>query len=262
VPRGRSGTIIAAIVLAIGLGVGALGAWWVVRARPQPGDFIDAVAIPGGAVVVRGERSSDRTFVELYDGTSLRWRAMVPKYAGRPGVPAVGVSARSVTVRTVRGGLPYVFAFDAAGGAKLESFPLLDDGARGTANAYTLPHVATLSSGTGHGAEILANPDDPGGAIVIGVELDRRRQAWKGTVPWYPVDGWFAGDVLVLDGGKGRRAAFAMADGGQLVAPSGPAGLPPSPPPRHRILGDRELVVTPRSIELRDRQGAVVGTIR
>ena len=82
--RGRSGTIIVALVMALGLGVGGVGAWWVVHARPRPGDFIDVLATNEGAIVVRHEQSSDHAFLEVYDGSRLRWRGMVPRYAGHP----------------------------------------------------------------------------------------------------------------------------------------------------------------------------------
>lgn len=248
-PRIASGKIIVAIVLTLGLGVGAIGAWWVVTSRPQPGAIIDALAVPGGALVVRHEKSSDRAFLELYDGAKLRWRAQVPTYAGSPGRLAMAASPRSVIVRTLRGGKPYVFAFDTAGGAKIDSFPL--DGSQ-------LEAVATVSSGGRHAAELLG--DGAGGALVIGVDLDARGLTWRATVPWIPTNAWFAkGETLIVDGGPGKRLAFAGADG-KPVDP-----VPDSKPPqwRHHAVGTLGLEVTPQSVTILDRQaGTVVGTIR
>lgn len=245
--RGRSGTIIVAIVLALGIGVGSLGAWWVVKARPRPGAIIDALAIPDGAVVVRHERSSERSFVELYDRDRLRWRAMVPPYAGAPGRPALAYSRRSVIVRTLRGGKPYVFAFDTAGGAKIDSFPLDGDNLTG---------LATVSSGGRHAAEIVGQPG--GGALVIGVDLDARGLTWRAPLTWQPTAAWFAGETLVVDGGADRRAAFAAATGAPAAVP---AGAPPAP--TTHASGPHELVVTPQSVTIVDRATrATVGTIR
>lgn len=273
--RGRSGTVIVVIVLALGLGVGAIGAWWVVEARPQPGAFIDALAIPGGAIVVRHERSSDRGIVELYDGDRRRWRAMVPHYAGGPGRLAMAASPRSVTVRSVRGGRPYVFAFDTAAGAKLDSFDLAGE-VPPIAAAYTLPHLVTVA-GERYAAEVITTPT--GGVDVIGVDLEQRRLAWRIPLPWTPRDAWIAGDLLVLSGGP-QALALALADGTERPAPPGPVpGLPagltydparrelraaggasyPLPPDaavpaRHHVARELVWVVTPRAITALDVQ--------
>lgn len=266
--RGRSGTIIVALVMSLGLTLGGLGAWWVVHARPRPGEFIDALATPEGAVVIRREQASDHAFLEVYDAGTLRpgfaeasgagsyrlrWRGMVPKYAGRPGALAVAASRRSVTVRVARRGHPYVFAFDAATGAKLDSFDLTPE-APPDANVYTLPTVATVSDGE-RGAEILANPG--GGTLVIGVALDERRLAWKKTNPAPATDAWIAGDLLVVQTGATRQA-YRLADGADAPAPAG------DPPPHAtNVSGGRIWSVAPREITVIDAATrAIVATIR
>ena len=240
--RGRSGTIIIALVMALGLGLGGLGAWWGVHARPRPGDFIDVLATPEGAVVVRREKSSDNAFLEVYDGPTLRWRGMVPTYAGRPGALAVAASKRSVTVRVVRGGIPLIFAFDAATGSKVDSFALVPD-APPDKDAYTLPTVATISDGV-RGAELLAAPG--GGTLIIGTALDERRLAWKKTIAGTASDAWITGDLLVVQAGDARHA-FQLTDG---AAAAPPAGDPPAHPTN--TAAGRTWQVTPRAITVID----------
>lgn len=254
--KGRSGTIIVALVMGLGLVLGGIGAWWVVHARPRPGEFIDVLATREGAVVVRKEKASAHAFLEVYDGSHLRWRGMVPHYAGRPGAVAIAASRRSVTVRVVRRGHPYVFAFDAGTGAKIDSFDLTPE-APADANAYTLPTVATVSDGDlGRGAEILATPGGKD-TLVIGVALDERRLAWNKTVPGVASDAWITGDTLVVQAGTARHA-FALVDGADRPAPPGDI---PRHPANER--GGRRWAVTPQAINIIDAAtGDAMATIR
>lgn len=241
--RGRSGTVIVAVVMGLGLVLGVIGAWWVVHARPHPGDFIDVLAVPEGAIVVRKEKASEHSFLEVYDGSHLRWRGMIPHYAGHVGVPAIGASHRSITVRVVRRNHPYVFAFDAATGAKIDSFDLTPE-APPDPNAYTLPTVATVSA-RGLGAEILATPGGKD-TLVIGVALDERRLAWKRTIPGVATDAWIWADMLVVQT-VATRAALALSDGTDRPPPTGDI-----PPHQANVAGGRRWNVTPREINVID----------
>ena len=88
-PRTRLGWLGPAIVL-VGAAVAAVGAWYIVHARPAAGDVIDTIAIGDGrSLVVRRETKGDRAFVELREGDEVKWQALVPRYAGRPGSPGI-----------------------------------------------------------------------------------------------------------------------------------------------------------------------------
>jgi outer membrane protein assembly factor BamB len=254
--RGRSGTIVVAIVMSLGLTLGGIGAWWVVHARPRPGEFIDALATPDGAVVVRKERSSDRAFLEVYDGTHLRWRGMVPRYAGHPGVIAVAASPRSITVRVVRGGHPFVFAFDAATGAKLDLFDLTP-GTSPDPSGHTMPTVATVGDGH-HSVELVTAAG--GGSEIFGLDLEQRRLMWRRPLADRPEGAAWVGDLIVLRyGGGGRARALRRGDGSDAPVPPD-AGRDVAP---HTTAGGRTWRVTPREITVMDAaSGQVLGTIR
>ncbi|MBP8807264.1 MAG: hypothetical protein KBG48_30555 [Kofleriaceae bacterium] len=275
----RSGRLVVAIALALAFGLGGLGSWWLVRSRPTPGAFVDAIATPdGGAVLLRRERG-DRYFLEVHGPDRLRWRALVPRYAGAVGTPAIAATTSVVTVRIVRDGRPQLFAFDTARGSKLASFELLEDAVSDRAG-YTAAGRSTTFAG-GWSAEVLARPD--GTARLIAVELDAQRLAWKVEVAAWPDAVWLADGQLVARTGA-TLAAWTLADG----APTSPMSTtPPStapglviadrvvtwggaryaapadavaPQPYHAA-GDRVWIVEPSRVTALDRQLAVVRTI-
>src|SRR5262245_44149506 len=78
-PPQLSGRTVAVVVLTAGVAIGLAGVWWMQRARPRPGAYIDVLALGGDdAVAVRHERSSPRAFVEMIAGGRIRWQALVP----------------------------------------------------------------------------------------------------------------------------------------------------------------------------------------
>lgn|GEM_PF-6137785 len=224
----RNGRVVVVIVLALGLSLGLLGSWFMFYVRPEPGAFIDARGLPdGGAVVIRHERGVDNAYVEVRDRDGLRWRGLIPRYAGTPGTLAVGVSRSLVTVRVVRGDHPHLFIFDTSRGQKVASFDLAD-GLPPDAHAYTLPNLATVSFGE-RSIEVLARPG--GGARLILVELYERRLAWKADLATPPDEVWIAGDAVVARTGT-ALAAWAVPTGTPMPVP------PSSEPPGRDVDGD------------------------
>ncbi|HVK83872.1 MAG TPA: hypothetical protein VM513_07185 [Kofleriaceae bacterium] len=101
-PRPRLGWIGIAIV-ATGAAIAAAGIWFFMRNHPQPGAVIDELAIDADTkLVVRAEADGPRSFIELHDAGALKWRALIPPYAGRKGAPGVAWSDIAVSVRVVR----------------------------------------------------------------------------------------------------------------------------------------------------------------
>jgi hypothetical protein len=75
-------------------------------------------------LVVRHEAASERSFIELREGDTVKWRALVPPYAGAKGRPAIAWSDKAVTVRVSRNGRAEVFAFAMDTAHKLGAFRL------------------------------------------------------------------------------------------------------------------------------------------
>jgi len=139
-----SGRRVAIAVLTVGISVGLLGVWWMQRARPAPGAYVDVVALGGDdAVAVRRERSSERAFVEMIAGGRVRWQALVPRYAAGANGVGLAASADAVAVRVVRDGRAELFVLSARDAGKLGSLHLADD-RPGTPTGQTLPAATTL----------------------------------------------------------------------------------------------------------------------
>lgn len=221
--RSLSGRAVTVVVLALGLGLGALASWFLVGARPEPGAFVDAVVTPDGALAIRHEHASARGFFELWrvdDGRLRRvWSGMVPRYAGKPGVIAAAATRAVATVRVIRGGRPHLFAFDLVRGAKIASFELDPSGPADPA-VWSLPTVATAGA-EAHTIEVVGTGG--GGSALIAVDLGRRSLVWRRTLPWTPTQVWLVGDRV--------GAASATDSAGFDLASGAPGPTPPPPPP-------------------------------
>jgi hypothetical protein len=226
VPGRRLGWLGPALVI-LGLAVGGVAVWWMQRARPAPGDVIDALALDGEwAVVVRHERGSTRAFVELTSAKSgTRWSALIPTYAGRPGVPAIAASQAAVSVRVIRDDGPELWALSAKNATKLGAISLTPYAAH---PLVADPAVVTRGDARrGLAFEVLTGET---ASTIVAVDLERGAVTWHRAV---------AGRVAALDVGAtaivatladpGRtRTALAIADGAPVDLATLPAGPPPT----------------------------------
>lgn len=107
-------------LVGVGAAVAVAGAWYMVHARPVAGDVIGEVHVdPHRSLVIRREAKGPRAFVELRDGDTVKWQALVPEYAGRPDAPGVAWSPVAVSVRVIRDGHAEVFALSEHDSSKL-----------------------------------------------------------------------------------------------------------------------------------------------
>lgn len=206
-PRARRlGWLGPAIVL-VGAAAAGVASWYMVVARPEPGEVLDTVALGDGrAVVVRAEAGGPRAFVELHDGPALRWRALIPAYGGRPGAPGVAWSDIAVTVRVVRDGHAELFALALRDAAKLGGVHLATD--RGPIDRAA-PGPITLTDHQ-RSYELIAGA---GWHELVAVDLHTGRPVWRQDLGPEPVRaGGVDADAVWIDQGHGRRA-FAAASG-------------------------------------------------
>jgi hypothetical protein len=211
--RSRLGWLGPAIVL-VGAAVAAVGAWYIVHARPAAGDVIDTIAIEGRrTLVVRAERGGDRAFVELRDGDEVKWQALVPRYGGRPGSPGIAWSATAVSVRVVRDGRAELFAFamhDASklGGMRLapQHGPILPDA----------PGPVTLTDHV-RSYEVVSGPD---WHQLVAIDLGSGRALWSHELGSAPVrNGGVREGRVWVDQGAGVQS-FDAVTGSAEVEPS------------------------------------------
>ena len=209
----RLGWLGPAIVL-VGAAVAALGGWYVVHARPSAGPVIDTLAIDAQrSIVIRAEANGDRAFVELHDGPDLKWQALVPHYAGRPGAPGIAWSPTAVSVRVIRDHHAELFALamhDASklGGMRLapEHGPVVDDPA---APVTVTDHLRSY--------ELVSGPD---WHQLVAIDLTSGRGLWSRELGPAPIrSAGLAPGAVWVDQGSGRRF-FVTLTGTDAPAPS------------------------------------------
>jgi hypothetical protein len=204
------------IIVLVGIAVAALGAWYATTARPEPGDVIDTFTLDTKrTLIVRGERGGARSFLELREGDTVKWQALIPHYAGAKGRPAIAWSSHAVTVRIERGGRAEVFAFALAGtrsGAKLGGARLAKE------HEPVRMHAQGPITLTDHlrSFEIVAGA---GWAQIVAIDLGSGELAWKKDLGPGPVTaGGVDGEIVWIEAG-GRRRGFLTANGRDTPAP-------------------------------------------
>jgi len=206
-------------LIAVAIGVAAVGAWYVVHARPVAGAVIDTITLDGGdSIVLRAEDGGDRSFVELHRGGELAWQALIPHYVGAAGRPAIAWSDIAITVRVDRDGRAEGFALARHDAAKLGGFRIAEEHEPihvEPAGPITLTdHVRSYEIVGGRGWHRL-----------IAVDLRTGRALWAVELGEVPVDagGIASGHVWVEQ--HGRRSKYWVFTGKIDSSPDEPNSL-------------------------------------
>lgn len=191
----------------LGAGVAGAGVYAIVTGRPEPGAVIDRVTVdPQTELVVRAEEGGDRNFVELHERGELKWRALTPTYAGRPGAPGIAWSDVAISVRVIRDGHAEIFALARDNAAKLGGFKL----APGKTRVQKQTRGPVTLTDHERAYEIVEGAD---WHQLVGIDLDTGRGLWVAELPGTPIDD------ATLEGGvvwvmqDGVRRGFAAVDG-------------------------------------------------
>jgi hypothetical protein len=201
-------------IVGLGVIVAAVGVWWMVTGRPKPGAVIDRIAVGDGrALVVRAEaEGGERNFVELVDGERLVWQALVPPYAGRPGVPGIAWGQNTVTVRVLRDGRAEIFALAMANAAKLGGFKLAPGqgpAIKQTAEPVTLTdHIRSY--------ELVAGA---GWRHLVAIDLASGEGLWKQDLGGAAIEAAGIDDHGIWVQQNGTRRTFDARDGSEKVVP-------------------------------------------
>ena len=202
----RLGWLGPAIVL-VGAAVAGLAIWFMTTVRPEAGAIIDTIAIDARhSFVVRDEIKSDRSFIELREGDTVKWQALIPHYAGSKGRPAVAWSEKAVTVRVERNGRAEVFAFSMGTASKLGTYRLAIDREPITMH----PEGPITLTDNVRAYELVGGAD---WHHLVAVDIMRGGGIWKADLGRAPINagGVTAGQVWVEQ--AGQRRSFDGATG-------------------------------------------------
>lgn len=273
-PPRASGKWLAPTVLGIGVTVGVLGIWVMVRSRVHAGAYFEVLATDGPyAVALRHQDDSSRDFLELVEiGHGVRWQALVPLYAGTPTAPGLAASPNAITVRVRRDGRDELWAMSTRDAEKLGQLGL-EPGAE--APGVRPPAVVTVADAV-QSFEFAGAPDRA--TTIVGIELANGAPKWRIELGSVTVRGaWLDDTTLWIDTGAapmgidratGKTVARTPGPhdaGAAMRAVIGARAWPPdaiAPAPHH--LGARGLwIVRPDRLELVDRASfAPISTIR
>jgi hypothetical protein len=205
---GRRVLLVCALLVA---GLSTPAAYWMIKAKPEAGAYIDALALDGGfAVTLREEKTEGRAFVELIGlDEGLRWQALIPTY--RVGEGAIGVAAaqHAVTVRFPRAGHTQLFGFSASSAQKLGTI-ILGEELPDEPDGHAAPAVASLSGGA-QAFEVIESDD--GAGRIYAISMLRGAIDWTRDLPEAGIEAiWITSDEVVVEQ-PGTLARIARADG-------------------------------------------------
>ena len=202
------------VIVIVGVAVAGVAIWYMRAARPVPGDVIDTIAIdPHRTIVVREEASSEHSFIELREGETVKWQALIPHYAGAKARPAIAWSDRAVTVRVERNGRAEVFAFSLGTAQKLGAFRLAPEHEpiemEPTGPITFTDHVRSyeiVGATTWH--------------QLIAIDLTKGAGAWKVDLGAAPIEASGVARGLVWISQGGARRWFDAATGRETPEPA------------------------------------------
>lgn len=186
------------VIVIVGAIVAGFGAWFMITSRPTAGPIIDRLAIDDQhALIVRSEDGGPRSFVELHEGDRVLWQALVPRYAGRPGVPGIAWSPVAVSVRVIRNGFAEIFALSMHDSSKLGGMRLAPDHGAVTVDA---PGPVTLTDHE-RSYEVVSGP---GWHQLTAIDLRTGKALWSHDLgPDAVKDGGVINGRVWIDQGKG-----------------------------------------------------------
>ena len=215
-PPRRALGLLGPILVIAGAAIAAVGTWYAISARPQPGEVIDTFVIdPNAKIVIRGEAGGKRSFVELHEQGTLKWQALIPSYAGAPGRPGVAWSDGAITVRVDRdGGRAEVFAFSRANAARLGALRLAQ------AREPIHIHPAGPITLTDHvrSYELIGGAD---WHMLIAIDLGTGEGVWKAELGKSPITAGGVESHAVWVEQAGHRRSFDAKTGRELTPTTG-----------------------------------------
>jgi hypothetical protein len=219
------------LIVTLGTAIAGVGLWIMMKNKPTAGVVLDEIRLDAKAMVrVRAEASGERSFIELHVDGELKWQALVPPYAGRPGVPGIAWSDKVLTVRVIRDQRAEVFALAMHDASKIGGIHLAPDKGpvlRDAPGPVTLTdHVRSYELVSGDGWNRL---------VALG--LDIGKIVWKRELAPGAIEGGGIDNGFVWVQQRGAKRWFNVFSGAEdrsvdKIGPPPQAGVPPTEPPR------------------------------
>jgi outer membrane protein assembly factor BamB len=210
-------------IVAVGVAIAGFGVYLVIHNKPKPGAVVETIALDDRArLVVRAEDGGPRSFLELRVDDDVKWQALIPPYAGRPGAPGIAWNEIAVSVRVIRDHKAEVFALSMHDASKLGGIHL------GEGHGAITPDATGPLTLTDHirSYELISGD---GWHQMVGIDLTTGKRLWKTELGPAPIiHGEVQGGLIVLDQGGTRR--YFQVFTGREDRSSETTGIPLVPP--------------------------------